>query len=701
MICSTRPERSSGLASRAKSAICAECLGRQPCECLPSVTDTVWVRERASLFAKFRFDFCSRHLQVLEVGAAGRRLRQRAWRGPESAASGSSRHFPLVGCRQRPGTQGGGRAAGMGAGGPGGRPGRWSSRRRALVANKRGATPARVRAHAEVLRGRGSLPPPRRGAAVGRGGLRRRPGQGGRRRSWPSTPGPGERSSITGRRSATLWGSAEATRPTRRRSPHGWARRSPRTRLPRTGCERRCWPAADPSTSSHPAAGRADHRRGPFRGQRPVRATTAARLGLAAADRLEQLVADRGEEYDEGGRRRGCWRELKADPGQISRDSLLAEVDKLERIRSLGLPAGLFAGAPDHVVGAWRARAALEYPSDLRERPRRRCASPCWPPCAGLAPVRSPTAWWNCSSASCTRSTPGPRTGSRASCWPTCAGCGARRASCSASPRPPRTPRRHGPHGAVPGGQRGHPARPGPRGQGDRGSLQDPGPQGAALVVLQLLPPDAAPAARRAASSGPTTPPTRPVIDALDLLGRYAGRPGTVRFYAARRDRAVGRGRPGRLGDRGGRRAGPGRADPLRAVRAPRPARRRCAAARYGWWAPTAGGTPRRTCPPTSRSAARSTTPLCGSPSIRPRSSTSSAAACAPPWPASTLRSARTPPAGCSFGHPAGRTVDHRPQAGQAPRAGQPGPPQGPRSGRAGAPSTCSTSRTRPTSSPT
>jgi hypothetical protein len=88
------------------------------------------------------------------------------------------------------------------------------------------------------------------------------------------------------------------------------------------------------------------------------------------AGRLEQLVADRGEEDDEGGGGRGVLGELKADPGQISLDSLLAEVDKLERIRSLGLPAGLFAGAPDPVVGAWRARAALEYPSDLRERPR-------------------------------------------------------------------------------------------------------------------------------------------------------------------------------------------------------------------------------------------------------------------------------------------------------------------------------------------
>lgn len=46
----------------------------------------------------------------------------------------------------------------------------------------------------------------------------------------------------------------EQPAPARRRSPHGWARRSPLTRFPRTGCGRRCWPAADPSTSSHPAA---------------------------------------------------------------------------------------------------------------------------------------------------------------------------------------------------------------------------------------------------------------------------------------------------------------------------------------------------------------------------------------------------------------------------------------------------------------
>jgi TnpA family transposase len=91
-----------------------------------------------------------------------------------------------------------------------------------------------------------------------------------------------------------------------------------------------------------------------------------SRLGGGAAGRLEQLAADDGE----NGEGRGVLGELKAGPGQVSLDSLLAEVSKLGRVRSLGLPNGLFSGTPRPVVDAWRARAALEYPSDLLERPR-------------------------------------------------------------------------------------------------------------------------------------------------------------------------------------------------------------------------------------------------------------------------------------------------------------------------------------------
>ena len=96
-------------------------------------------------------------------------------------------------------------------------------------------------------------------------------------------------------------------------------------------------------------------------------ATTLSRLGLDAADRLEELVVDHDDESNGG---HGVLAELKADPGHVSLESLLNEIDKLERIRSLRLPLDLFVDATEPVIGAWRARAAQEYPSDLRERPR-------------------------------------------------------------------------------------------------------------------------------------------------------------------------------------------------------------------------------------------------------------------------------------------------------------------------------------------
>lgn len=63
----------------------------------------------------------------------------------------------------------------------------------------------------------------------------------------------------------------------------------------------------------------------------------------------------------------GAWlAELKADPGRVSRESLRSEIAKLFRVRALQLPDALFEGWSDNLVAAWRARAAAEYPSDLR-----------------------------------------------------------------------------------------------------------------------------------------------------------------------------------------------------------------------------------------------------------------------------------------------------------------------------------------------
>ncbi len=57
--------------------------------------------------------------------------------------------------------------------------------------------------------------------------------------------------------------------------------------------------------------------------------------------------------------------ELKADPGQVSLETLLREVDKLAAVKALDLPPRLFVDCSERLVEAWRARATRSYPSDL------------------------------------------------------------------------------------------------------------------------------------------------------------------------------------------------------------------------------------------------------------------------------------------------------------------------------------------------
>jgi hypothetical protein len=94
--------------------------------------------------------------------------------------------------------------------------------------------------------------------------------------------------------------------------------------------------------------------------------TTSAvsRLSPATVAGLEALAGIGSNGQDPAA---GAWlAELKADPGRVSRDTLRSELTKLTRVRALGLPHQLFDGWSDKLVAAWRARAAAEYPSDLR-----------------------------------------------------------------------------------------------------------------------------------------------------------------------------------------------------------------------------------------------------------------------------------------------------------------------------------------------
>lgn len=63
---------------------------------------------------------------------------------------------------------------------------------------------------------------------------------------------------------------------------------------------------------------------------------TVLRLGEAGAARLETLL-------EQGAGRGGLLAELKADPGQVSLDTLLREVDKLTAVKALRLTPDLFA----------------------------------------------------------------------------------------------------------------------------------------------------------------------------------------------------------------------------------------------------------------------------------------------------------------------------------------------------------------------
>lgn len=93
----------------------------------------------------------------------------------------------------------------------------------------------------------------------------------------------------------------------------------------------------------------------------------ARRLPQDAAARLEVLVAAPAASRDGAP---GLLSELKADPGQVGLKTLFEEIEKLERVRAVGLPAGLFSHTSERQLAAWRARAAKLYPSDLRAAPQ-------------------------------------------------------------------------------------------------------------------------------------------------------------------------------------------------------------------------------------------------------------------------------------------------------------------------------------------
>lgn len=107
-------------------------------------------------------------------------------------------------------------------------------------------------------------------------------------------------------------------------------------------------------------------RSGLYRADRALLAVILERLDSVTVARLETLIAVNDEEE----REEDMLSLIKAAPGNVSLETMLTEISKLEAIRGVGLPADLFAGIAPNVMVGWRARAAVESPVHLREHPQ-------------------------------------------------------------------------------------------------------------------------------------------------------------------------------------------------------------------------------------------------------------------------------------------------------------------------------------------
>lgn len=80
---------------------------------------------------------------------------------------------------------------------------------------------------------------------------------------------------------------------------------------------------------------------------------------------MMRLVGEASDDPDEA-QGRELFAQIKDDPGNVSLNTMRAEIAKLTAIRAIGLPAGVFADIAPAIVAGWAERAGMEAPSHLR-----------------------------------------------------------------------------------------------------------------------------------------------------------------------------------------------------------------------------------------------------------------------------------------------------------------------------------------------
>src|SRR5664279_4697300 len=111
-----------------------------------------------------------------------------------------------------------------------------------------------------------------------------------------------------------------------------------------------------------------------YQGEETLFAGVTSRLPPEVATRLVTLIVAGGDGEDDEGRAGigggpSVLALIKTDPGNVSLESMLTEIDKLLAVRAVGVPAEVFADVAPRVLAGWRAQAAVESPSHLRAHP--------------------------------------------------------------------------------------------------------------------------------------------------------------------------------------------------------------------------------------------------------------------------------------------------------------------------------------------
>lgn len=122
-----------------------------------------------------------------------------------------------------------------------------------------------------------------------------------------------------------------------------------------------------------PTSGRMDRIVGSAlsRGEDALFDRVLSRLSTEVVAKLSALVAAAGDEDCELDGGSAVLASVRSDPGNVSLNTMLTEIAKLEAVREVGVPGDVFAEIGPKIVKSWRARAAVESPSHLRDHPPR------------------------------------------------------------------------------------------------------------------------------------------------------------------------------------------------------------------------------------------------------------------------------------------------------------------------------------------